>query len=144
MQKASAANDEALLDVRLDSGRTAREELKALRELARLLDSRFEVLGVKFGADALVGLVPVAGDAVTFVTGATALYTSVRLRLPWHVHSRIFLNLITDAGIGAVPVAGDLFDFFFRSHKRNFDLVEQHVLKRAAKQIKGPARQAAF
>jgi hypothetical protein len=36
----------------------------------------------------------------------------MRLRLPRHVHSRIFLNLITHAGIGAVPVAGDLFDFF--------------------------------
>ncbi len=139
MRKLSAANDEALLDVRLDTGRTAREELIALRKLAKLLDSRFEVLGIKFGADALVGLVPVAGDAVTLMTGTAALYTSMRLRLPWHVHSRIFLNLITDAGIGAVPIVGDLFDFFFRSHKRNFDLVEQHVLKRAAKQMKSAA-----
>ncbi len=139
MRKLSAANDEALLDVRLENGRTAREELKALRRLAKLLDSRFEVLGIKFGADALVGLIPVAGDAVTFVTGTAALYTSLRMKLPWHVHSRIFLNLITDAGIGAVPIAGDLFDFFFRSHKRNFDLVEQQVLKRAAKQMKIPA-----
>jgi hypothetical protein len=67
--KKSADNDEDLLYVRLDSGRTAREELKALRTLARLLASRFKVLGVKFGADALVGLVPVAGDAVTCLTG---------------------------------------------------------------------------
>lgn len=139
MRKLSAANDEALLDVRLENGRTAREELIALRKLAKLLDSRFEVLGLKFGADALVGLIPVAGDAVTLVTGAAALYTSLRMKLPWHVHSRIFLNLITDAGIGAIPILGDLFDFFFRSHKRNFDLVEQQVLKRAAKQTKSPA-----
>jgi hypothetical protein len=139
LRKLSAANDEALLDVRLDNGRTAQEELKALRRLAKLLDSRFEVLGIKFGADALVGLIPVAGDAVTFVAGTAALYTSLRMKLPWHVHSRIFLNLITDAGIGAVPIVGDLFDFFFRSHKRNFDLVEQHVVKRAAKQMKSPA-----
>ena len=73
------------------------------------------------------------------MTGTAALYTSLRMKLPWHVHSRIFLNLITDAGIGAVPIVGDLFDFFFRSHKRNFDLVEQHVVKRAAKQMKSPA-----
>jgi hypothetical protein len=55
--------------VRFDSGRTAREELKALRKRARWLASRFEVLVVKFGADALVGLVPVAGDAITFLSG---------------------------------------------------------------------------
>jgi hypothetical protein len=52
------------------------------------------------------------------------------------VHVRIVANLVTDAGIGAIPVAGDAFDFFFRSHKRNFRLVEQQVLKRAAKLAK--------
>lgn len=129
-----AMTDDALLQVRLESGRTAEEELAALRRLARILDSRFEVLGVKFGADALVGLIPVAGDAVTLVTGTAALFTSLRLKLPWHVHVRIGLNLMTDAGIGAIPVLGDAFDLFFRSHRQNFRLVEHHVLERAARQ----------
>lgn len=131
----SKANEpeDPLLAVRLPSGRTAGEELQALRKLAGLLDSKFEVMGLKFGADALIGLVPVAGDAVTLAAGSAALFTSLRLKLPWHVHSRIALNLVTDAGIGAIPVLGDAFDFFFRSHKRNFQLVERHVLKRAAK-----------
>lgn len=130
----TAVSEEALLKVRLESGRTVEEELKALRALARLLDSQFEVMGVTFGADALVGLIPVAGDAVTLVTGGAALATSVRLRLPWHVHTRIVLNLVTDAGLGAIPIVGDAFDFFFRSHKGNFRLVEHHLLERAAKQ----------
>lgn len=134
MLKKETITDEALMQVRLDSGRTVEEELAALRRFARLLDNRFEVMGVRFGADALVGLVPVAGDAVTLITGTTALYTSVRLKLPWHVHTRVVLNLLTDAGIGAIPILGDAFDFFFRSHKRNFRLVEHHVLERAAKQ----------
>lgn len=125
--------DEVLLNVRLHTGRTAEEELKALRSLARALDSKFEVMGARFGADALVGLIPVAGDAVTLVAGSAALFTSLRLKLPWHVHTRIAFNLITDAGLGAIPLVGDVFDFFFRSHKRNFQLVEKHVLKRAAK-----------
>lgn len=130
----TAVADEALLQVRLESGRTVEEELKALRSLARLLDTRFEVMGVKFGADALVGLIPVAGDAVTLLTGGAALATSVRLRLPWHVHTRILVNLGTDAGLGSVPVLGDAFDFFFRCHVRNFRLVEHHLLERAALQ----------
>lgn len=134
MLKKETITDEALMQVRLDSGRTVEEELAALRRFARLLDNRFEVMGVRFGVDALVGLVPVAGDAVTLITGTTALYTSVRLKLPWHVHTRVVLNLLTDAGIGAIPILGDAFDFFFRSHKRNFRLVEHHVLERAAKQ----------
>ncbi len=134
--------EETLLQVRLDTGRTVEEELKSLRSLARVLDSRFEVGGFKFGADALIGLIPVAGDAVTLAAGSAALFTSLRLKLPWHVHSRIALNLVTDAGLGAIPVLGDVFDFFFRSHKRNFELVEQHVLKRAAKMHASAARSA--
>lgn len=134
MPKKETITDEALMQLRLDSGRTAEEELAALRKLAQMLDNRFEVMGVRFGADALIGLIPVAGDAVTLITGTTALYTSLRLKLPWHVHTRVVLNLLTDAGIGAIPILGDAFDFFFRSHKRNFRLVEHHVLERAAKQ----------
>lgn len=134
MPKKETITDEALMQLRLDSGRTVEEELAALRRFARILDNQFEVMGVRFGADALVGLIPVAGDAVTLIAGTTALYTSVRLKLPWHVHTRVVLNLLTDAGIGAIPILGDAFDFFFRSHKRNFRLVEHHVLERAAKQ----------
>jgi len=132
--KKETITDEDLMQIRLGSGRTVAEELAALRRFSRILDNQFEVMGVRFGADAIVGLLPVAGDAVTLITGTTALYTSVRLKLPWHVHTRVILNLLTDAGIGAIPILGDAFDFFFRSHKRNFRLVEHHVLERAAKQ----------
>lgn len=137
MPKKPSVTDAELMQVRLETGRTVEEELEGLRKLARLLDNKFEVLGVRFGADALIGLIPVVGDAVTLITGTTALYTSVRLKLPWHVHARVVLNLLADAGIGAIPILGDAFDFFFRSHKRNFRLVEQHMLERAAKQAGG-------
>lgn len=136
MARKQAADLAALKAVRLETGRTAGEELASLQAMARLMDSKFEVLGIRFGVDALVGLVPVVGDLVTLAAGSAALFTSVRLKLPWHVHARIAANLVTDAGIGAIPVAGDAFDFLFRSHKRNFRLVEQQVLKRAAKLTK--------
>lgn len=126
----------ALGAVRLENGRTVDDELKWLQGMARLMDSRFQVMGIRFGADAVVGLVPVLGDAVTFAAGSTALMTSLRLRLPWHVHARIGANLLADATIGAVPLAGDVFDLFFRAHKRNFELIERHALKRAAKILK--------
>ncbi|OFX02353.1 MAG: hypothetical protein A3E78_08960 [Alphaproteobacteria bacterium RIFCSPHIGHO2_12_FULL_63_12] len=136
MARKLAVDREVLGAVRLETGRTVDEELKSIQAMARLLDSRFELMGIRFGADAIVGLVPVLGDAVTLLAGSAALATSMRLRLPWHVHARIAGNLVTDAAIGAVPLLGDAFDLFFRSHKRNFRLVERHVLKRAAAQSK--------
>ena len=33
--------------------------------------------------------------------------------------------------VGAIPVAGDIFDFFNRSNRKNFHLVERHLVRRA-------------
>jgi Domain of unknown function (DUF4112) len=124
---------------RLPNGKTVEEELRGLRTMARWLDSKFEVFGVRFGLDAIVGLIPVAGDGATLIAGGAALIHAIRLGLPWHVSLRIIINLLIDAGLGSIPIIGDLFDFFFRSHKRNFRLVERHVLKRAASASSLPA-----
>ena len=40
-----------------------------LKKLEQRLDRRFSVFGVQFGTDALVGLIPVAGDLLTSATG---------------------------------------------------------------------------
>ncbi|MBK8197883.1 MAG: DUF4112 domain-containing protein [Acidobacteria bacterium] len=133
MPRPTPIDREALGRVRLHTGRTVDEELRWLQGMARFMDTQFEFKGIRFGADALVGLVPVLGDAVTLAAGSAALMTSLRLKLPWHVHARIGSNLLLDATLGAVPIAGDAFDFFFKAHKRNFRMVERHVLKRAAK-----------
>jgi hypothetical protein len=138
MAKAVRSIDEDVLKIRLDSGRTVEEELKHLRGLASLLDSKFKVAGVKFGADAIVGLIPIAGDVVMLAAGLTALFTALRLRLPLHVALRVLLNLLMDTGLGAVPVVGDIFDVFFRSHSRNFRLLERHLVRRAEKQQRLP------
>ena len=47
--------------------KNATTELKNLRVLAKLMDSQFRIpgTGVKFGLDALIGLIPGAGDFVT-------------------------------------------------------------------------------
>ena len=46
-------------------------DLARVRRLAKMLDAQFEIGGIKVGWDAIVGLIPVAGD---IVTGALGLY----------------------------------------------------------------------
>ena len=36
-------------------------------------------------------------------------------------------NLVVDAAVGAVPLAGDVFDIYFRAHRRNLKLLQQHL-----------------
>ena len=68
--------------------------LDALRRWAVLLDSAFRVPGtsIRFGLDAIVGLIPGIGDISTPVFAALLLLQAVRLRLPLVVQARMVLQ----------------------------------------------------
>lgn len=125
----------SLLGARLENGKTIEEELRQFRSIAKLLDTQFSFLGIKFGADALIGLVPVAGDVMTGVAGLYALLTAHRLKLPG-VKGKIIGNLLFDTTIGAIPVIGDIIDFFFPAHARNFRIIEKRLARMMAEQTK--------
>ena len=123
--------DEEIRAMMLPNGRTIGQELRALDALSRLLDSRFGMMGVKFGLDSILGLVPVAGDVATGLAGLHALVTAWRLKLPASASFGIVWNLFVDTGLGAVPVAGDVFDIFFQSNRKNFRIIQKHLVRRA-------------
>ena len=51
-------------------------DLARVQQVAKLLDAQFEIGGIKFGWDAILGLVPVAGDIVTTLIGIYPLYVA--------------------------------------------------------------------
>ncbi len=118
-------------DLILPNGRTVGEEIAGFDRFSRFMDTGFGIGGIRFGADSLIGLIPVAGDVVTGAAGLYALVTASRLKLPGTAHAEIVVNLLLDTVLGAVPIAGDAFDIFFRSHRRNFRVVEKHLVRRA-------------
>jgi hypothetical protein len=135
---AKEALDTRLLSIRLENGRTVEEELRRLGALARVLDSRFSVMGLKFGVDSLLGLVPVAGDVATGIAGTYALFTAMRLKLHPMAVAHIGWNLLFDTAIGAIPILGDIFDFFFKSNTKNFKVIEKHLTRKARMRMSLP------
>lgn len=115
----------------LPNGRTIGQELAALDAVSRLLDSRFGMMGVNFGLDSMLGLVPIAGDVATGLAGLHALVSAWRLKLPASASVRIVWNLAFDTAVGAVPIAGDVFDIFYQSNRKNYRIVEKHLIRRA-------------
>jgi hypothetical protein len=100
--------------------RPPRDDVARARRLARWLDDRF--------LDPILGfLFPGVGDLLGSAAGLYALSVAVRRRLPPVVIARMLLNLAIDAALGAVPVQGDLFDVFFRAHRRNLRLLESRT-----------------
>jgi hypothetical protein len=104
-------------------------DLSGLRRLQRLLDEAFRVPGTRFrfGWDAIVGLIPWAGDLVTAIMGAAIVVTAHRVRVPLVVKARMLINLAIDLGIGIVPFAGDVADLFWKSNTKNMILLERHA-----------------
>ena len=102
-----------------------------IEALERLLEGMFEVplLGRKVGLDALLGLVPVAGDAIAAIMGLYLVWEARNLGMPRWQLWRMAGNVGVDSLIGAVPVAGDLFDFLYRSNTRNLKIVRRHLDK---------------
>ncbi len=108
-------------------GATALASLARLQRFARLLDSRFRipVIGVRFGLDPILGLVPGLGDAAAFALGAWIIVEGARMGAPWPLLGRMLANGLLDFATGSVPVAGSVVDFVLRANTRNVRLLEQ-------------------
>jgi len=104
--------------------------LAQLRRWAVLLDSAFKVPGlpVRFGLDAIVGLVPGVGELTTPAYTMVLLVTGLRMRVPLVVLARMVLNAGVDALIGLVPVLGDITDVGWKANLRNVQLLERHAV----------------
>jgi hypothetical protein len=100
-----------------------------LRRLAVLLDDSIHIPGTGFrvGLDALLGLLPGAGDLAGGAFSLYILLEAARMDVPRPLLVRMGTNLVIDIVVGAVPILGDLFDAGFKANMRNLALLEQHV-----------------
>ena len=105
------------------------EAQRRLQRIARLMDSqvRVPVIGLRIGADAILGLVPGVGDLLSGAIGAYLIYEAQRLGIPRAAIARMIANIAVDTAIGAIPVAGDIWDFFFRANDRNMQILARHI-----------------
>ena len=110
------------------------DPLARARTLARLLDSAARVPGtnIRFGADAVIGLLPGLGDIGGAALAGYLVILAQRLGVPRAVVLRMLANVAVDTIAGSVPVIGDLFDVAYKSNLRNVALLERALEQPAA------------
>lgn len=94
--------------------------------LVRLLDDGLTIPGTRIGIglDAVLGfLFPTLGDALTGLSSLALLFLAFQMRVPKVVVLRVVFNIAIDVLIGCVPIAGDAFDLFWRSNRKNLELL---------------------
>lgn len=97
--------------------------------LANWLDRRFRLPGtrIRFGFDAILGLIPGLGDAAGALVGLHMIGVAQKIGLPGRHLVRMVFNLFLDWLVGSIPLLGDLFDIFFRCHLRNAAILREHL-----------------
>ena len=115
-----------------DDRAPAREgALRRLDSLSYLLDNSIRVPGTnaRFGADAVIGLIPGFGDAAGALMSAYIVVQAARLGAPVTSLLRMLLNVGIEALFGAVPFLGDLFDAAFKANARNVTILRSELAK---------------
>jgi hypothetical protein len=107
------------------------EGVAKLRKLEQRLDRQFSFLGVQFGLDGIIGLVPVIGDIVTGAMGLYLILEARRLGATRWTMAKMLLNWGIDFTVGALPIVGDIFDIAYRSNTRNVRLLIADLERRA-------------
>jgi hypothetical protein len=114
---------------RSKSVETDQTQLADLQKIADWMDTAFEIpgLGIRFGLDALLGLVPGLGDALTSLVSLYIIGMASRHGLPRVTLMRMGMNVALDSLLGAIPFVGDLFDVYWKSNQLNVAILRRHL-----------------
>ncbi len=126
---AMMSNRSAAFDFDATPVASREERIARIDALARLFDTAFVVPGtnIRFGLDAMIGLVPGIGDAITTLMALYIVREARALGAPRLLVGRMLANVAIDGIVGAVPLVGDAFDLAWRANRRNVALLRDHL-----------------
>ena len=115
----------------LPLGRDPASVRRRVEAVEKLLERVVTVPGINqpVGFDAILGLVPVAGDAIAAAFGLYIVWEGRNLGMSKWQLSRMLGRVGFDALLGSVPLVGDVFDFVYRSNSRNLRTIRKHLDK---------------
>ncbi|GAA5997486.1 uncharacterized protein JCM10292_000883 [Rhodotorula paludigena] len=124
----------------MPQGLSKRDEriLRSVRRRAHYLDKGFSLCGFRFGWTFFLGLIPGAGDIANFLLGYSLVLRKCReADLPVTLQQRMLFNQLAGLGIGLVPFVGDIAMAVYKANSRNASLLEDFLIRRAAKESGG-------
>jgi hypothetical protein len=126
--------DEPALKLTIESPTETDPHLAGLERLAWLMDRAFTIPGtnIKCGLDAILGLLPIGGDALTGIIQSGIVLLAVHhYHVPKAIAVRMAGNVLLDTLVGAIPFVGDVFDVAFKANTRNIALLKRVQTERA-------------
>jgi hypothetical protein len=119
--------------------------------VASVMDDFIRIPGtnIRFGLDPILGLFPGLGDTVSSLVGLAIIGEASRHGVSRKALVTMALNILANAAIGAIPVVGDAFSVWFKSNRRNHELLKKALsseipLRERAREIRRSRRFAMF
>ena len=108
-----------------------RAALERLEKFSRFTDSSIGIpfTRFRFGAEALIGLIPGIGDAAGLALASYVLLEAQRAGASKAVKLRMLRNMLIDFLGGLLPVVGDAFDAIYKANPRNTELLRNYLEK---------------
>lgn len=115
--------------------------LRRMRTVAWIMDDavRLPVLDYRIGLDPILGVLPVAGDAVSAGVSAYIVAEAAYLGVPLSTLVRMLAYVAVDATVGSIPVIGTVVDAVLKVNERNVELARRE-LERRRDRTGGPGR----
>jgi len=96
-------------------------------QLVRILDTRFNFFGLKFGIDPFLDIFPGFGNFLGVGISCYVFWIAYQLNVPQRIYWRMAWNILFDFVLGAVPFAGFFLDLLYRSNTKNLALLSSYV-----------------
>jgi hypothetical protein len=134
--------DDPMADTADNQPNRARQEaaLQRLERFSRFTDSSIGIPFTRFrlGAEAIIGLIPVIGDAAGLVLSSYVLLEAQRAGAPGPLKRKMLRNMLVDFIGGLLPVVGDAFDAIYKANTRNTRLLREHLRRELRNDSKTP------
>ena len=103
-------------------------ELQWLDLATDFMDSKLRIplTNIRFGLDAILGLIPVAGEILSFSISGIMLLAMARHGVSGKVIVMMIGNILVDAIVGAIPIIGTFFNIGYKANVRNMNLLQDH------------------
>jgi len=102
---------------------------QTLERLEIVLDEAFRIpgIGIRFGLDGIIGLVPGLGDVLAGLLSLVIPLAAWIRGVPYITLARMAVNIGIGVLVGTVPVLGDIFDIAWKPNRRNYQLLRLHL-----------------
>ena len=95
--------------------------------LARLMDSRFSLFGIKFGLSTIFDLIPQIGDVINAVFAAYIIWLGLKINLPPSRILQMTFNVLINFMIGSIPVFGGVVYLVRKANLKNLEILKKYV-----------------